>query len=151
MNIKWIYSDGGRKAAGFKGNAGDCLCRAVSIATQKPYKEVYDIINQFSKMERNGKRKATKSSANSGVYMPTAKRVMEHLGWTWVPLMGVGTGCKVHLKSDELPSGRIICRISKHYAAVVDGVIHDNHDCSRGGTRCVYGYWHQPKKDLFSS
>jgi hypothetical protein len=24
---------------------------------------------------------------------------------------------------------------------VIDGVIHDTHDCSRGGTRCVYGYW----------
>lgn len=26
-------------------------------------------------------------------------------------------------------------------AAVVDGVLHDTFDCSRGGTRCVYGYY----------
>jgi hypothetical protein len=26
-------------------------------------------------------------------------------------------------------------------AAVVDGVIHDTSDCSREGTRFVYGYW----------
>jgi len=24
---------------------------------------------------------------------------------------------------------------------VLDGVIHDTHDPSRGGRRCVYGYW----------
>ena len=39
------------------------------------------------------------------------------------------------------PRGVIIVAISKHYTAVIDGVIHDMHDPSRGGTRCVYGYW----------
>jgi hypothetical protein len=55
--------------------------------------------------------------------------------------MGIGTGCTVHLKADELPAGRIIVRLSGHYAAVIDGVLHDTSDCSRDGTRCVYGYW----------
>ena len=55
--------------------------------------------------------------------------------------MGIGTGCKVHLRKDELPMGRIIVALSKHYAAVIDGVVHDTHDPSRSGTRCVYGYW----------
>jgi hypothetical protein len=31
--------------------------------------------------------------------------------------------------------------LSRHYAAVIDGVLHDVVDCSRGGTRCVYGYY----------
>lgn len=30
---------------------------------------------------------------------------------------------------------------SKHLAAVVDGVLHDTYDCTREGTRCVYGYY----------
>lgn len=30
-----------------------------------------------------------------------------------------------------------------HYTAVIDGIIHDTHDCSRDGSRCVYGYWRQ--------
>ena len=55
--------------------------------------------------------------------------------------MRIGTGCKVHLKSDELPIGRIIVRLSKHVCAVIDGVINDTYDCSREGTRCVYGYY----------
>ena len=51
-------------------------------------------------------------------------------------------GCRYkYLRPDELPKGRIIVRVSKHLDAVVDGVLHDTFDCSRGGTRCVYGYY----------
>jgi hypothetical protein len=57
--------------------------------------------------------------------------------------MDFGSGCTVHLKSDELPKGTLIVRLSKHLAAVKDGVLHDTYDCSRGGTRCVYGYYRQ--------
>ena len=47
----------------------------------------------------------------------------------------------MHLKRDELPSGRIVCSLSRHLVACVDGVVHDTYDSTRGGTRCVYGYW----------
>jgi hypothetical protein len=43
-----------------------------------------------------------------------------------------------------LPNGRLIARCSRHLVAVIDGVIHDTHDSSRDGTRCVYGYWTAP-------
>jgi hypothetical protein len=69
---------------------------------------------------------------------------MKSLGFSWVSTMGIGTGCKVHLTAEELPKGTIICRVSRHYITVIDGVINDTYDCSRGGQRCVYGYW---KKD----
>jgi hypothetical protein len=59
----------------------------------------------------------------------------------WTPTMQIGLGCKVHLKPDELPQGRLVVCVSRHYTAVIDGVIHDNHDCSRDETRCVYGYY----------
>lgn len=66
---------------------------------------------------------------------------MERLGWTWHPTMQIGSGCTVHLDRDELPAGRVIVAVSKHVCAVIDGVLRDTHDCSRAGTRCVYGYW----------
>jgi hypothetical protein len=34
-----------------------------------------------------------------------------------------------------------VVRVSKHLVAVVNGVIYDNHNPSRDGTRCVYGYY----------
>ena len=50
---------------------------------------------------------------------------MEHLGWEWVPTMMIGQGCKVHLRSDELPRGRLVVQVTHHFVAVIDGVIHD--------------------------
>jgi hypothetical protein len=55
--------------------------------------------------------------------------------------MHIGSGCRVHLRADELPPGRLIVEVSRHVVAVIDGVIHDLADPSRGGRRCVYGYF----------
>lgn len=136
-----VITDGGRKEAGYKSRrSGDCVCRAISIATKHDYQKVYDDLNEVAERERpRGKKK--RSNSNTGVYKATIKRYMENLGWTWVPTMKIGSGCKVHLKKEELPSGRLVVSVSKHLVAVIDGVIHDNHDPARNGTRCVYGYW----------
>jgi hypothetical protein len=138
---KFRFHDGGRTAAGYRGKAGDCVVRAIAIATQRPYQEIYELVNRAALRERTGKRKRGISNARTGVYKSSIHRVMEQLGWEWTPTMQIGSGCTVHLRSDELPSGRLVVSVSKHLTAVIDGVIHDTHDCSRRGTRCVYGYW----------
>ena len=33
----------------------------------------------------------------------------------------------------------------KNITVIKDGILHDTYDCSRNGTRCVYGYWTKPK------
>lgn len=144
--MQFVYNDGGRAAAGFKGQTGDCVTRAIAIATGLPYQQVYDALNHLGQQERITKRKKGRSNARTGVYKPTKRQYLESLGWTWVPCMGIGTGCKVHLTEEELPKGRIIVGLSKHSAAVIDGVLHDTHDCSREGTRCVYGYFTKEKQ-----
>ena len=139
--MEWVFDDGGRAAAGFKGHTRDCVCRAIAIATQRPYKEIYNLINQFAKGERKTAHKG-KSSARTGVYKQTVRKVMEHLCWVWHPTMQIGQGCTTHLRDGELPSvGRYIVTVSGHETALVDGVIHDTFDPSRGGDRCVYGYY----------
>lgn len=139
--MKYVYDDGGRAAAGFKGKTGDCVCRAIAIATGMPYKEVYDLINECGKLERTSKRKRSKSSARTGVYKSTIKKIMTHLGWKWTPTMRIGQGCKVHLRDDELPGGRLVVSVAKHEVAVIDGVLHDTWDSQMDGNRCVYGYF----------
>jgi hypothetical protein len=133
----YIFNDGGREAAGYKGTAGDCVARAIAIACEMPYSEVYEALCGVNKATK-GKR-----SARSGILTKSFdfKKYMASLGWSWTPTMLVGQGCKVHLTASELPAGRLICAVSKHYCAVIDGVIHDIYDPSREGTRCVYGYW----------
>ncbi len=136
------YNDGGRAAAGYKGRAkGDCVARAIAIAANRSYQTVCDEIDALAKSERTGNRKKSKSSSQNGVWRATSDKYLRSLGFKWTPTMAIGTGCKVHLCSDELPSGSIIARLSKHYVAFVNGVAHDIYDPSRDGNRCVYGYW----------
>lgn len=145
--LRWVNNDGGRAAAGYRGTTNDCVCRSIAIATAQPYQTVYDALNELSlteRMGRMGRVKRGRSSARTGVYRPTIHAYLSRLGWSWRPTMGVGTGCRVHLRSDELPADRsLIISCSKHLTAMIQGVIHDTHDPSRGGTRCVYGYWEQ--------
>jgi hypothetical protein len=139
--MKFVFNDGGKQAAGYTGKSGDCVTRSIAIATGKPYQEVYDGLNNLSTNERKGKRKRGISNARSGVYRATYQKYLESIGWKFVATMGIGTGCRYHLRDGELPMGRIICSCSKHLVAVIDGVIHDTHDPSRNGTRAVYGYY----------
>lgn len=148
--MKFVYDDGGRAESGFKGTTGDCVCRAFAIASNKTYKEVYDLINEvskeyyenvYSKKKKKNRKGDGKSSARTGVYREETMIVAERLGGRWIPTMKIGSGCTTHLREDELPKGRIVCDCSRHNVAVIDGVIHDIDDPSREGNRCVYGYW----------
>lgn len=141
--MEFVYHDGGRKDAGYKGTTGDCVCRAVSIATQRPYIEAYEALSDAGRAERLTKRKRKRSHARTGMRKATIRKFLTDLGWTWTPTMHIGKGCTVHLRASELPPGRVIVQVSKHLTCVINGVLHDTHDCSRDGTRCVYGYWTQ--------
>lgn len=142
--ISFVFDDGGRKAAGYRGSTRDCGVRALAIAGRLSYQEAYDVANSFASGERLTKRKKTRSSARTGIRAATFAKHLQGLGWTWTPTMGIGTGCTVHVSAAELPAGRLILRLSGHYAAFVDGVLRDTYDSSRSGTRCVYGYWMAP-------
>jgi hypothetical protein len=161
VSAGFVFDDGGRAASGRKGFAGDCVCRAVAIASGLPYAEVYDRLAKERGEQRVTKRSGKKAaSARNGINTRRKwfKDYMASLGFEWVPTMGIGTGCKVHLCAEELPSGRIIVAVSRHYTTMIDGVIHDTHDPRRDGGwitgrrdgvdfaekvggRCVYGYW----------
>lgn len=141
-------NDGGRAAAGFVGGAGDCVVRSIAIATQLPYIKVYEDLrdaNARYAQERDNKLsrmlKQRGSSPRNGNHRNVFHEYILQQGFDWVPTMKVGAGCKVHLRPDELPKGTLIVKVSKHLTTVIDGVLHDTHDPSRNGSRCVYGYY----------
>ena len=148
------HNDGGRVSAGFKGSAGDCVKRAIAIVTRKPYKEIYSELAEEKKcFVGNKKSKAAKRAARGKGLSGTTPRngvakeiyhiyLVEKIGMGWVPTMLLSQGCKVHLVSNELPSGKIIARVSKHVKAVLDRVINDLVDCS---LKCVYGFYCFPE------
>ena len=157
--MKYEYNDGGRADAGRRGFTGDCVVRAIGIATglidrmthpghayASIYADLFEAKRQFAKGSSRAAKhvKRIGASPRNGVPKAVIKKYLTDLGWTWTPTMQIGSGCKVHLRADELPHGNLIVSVSRHLTAVIDGVIHNTHDCSRDGTRCVYGYWSSP-------
>ena len=145
--MPFVYDDGGRKDAGYAAPSGDCVTRAVAIATGRPYAEVYARLADGHAAQRimlgtKGSHHGVRT-ADHGIFVQRKwfRDYMAELGFVWTPTMGIGTGCRVHLAACELPPGRLVVSVSRHLAAVIDGVLHDAGDSSRAGTRCVYGYW----------
>ncbi len=150
---EFIYNDGGRSLAGYKGTAGDCVVRAISIASGLSYQKVYDDLKSLNKehaLKRRSrvakKLRAKGSSPRNGNYKEVYHNYILSLGFEWVSTMGIGTGVTVHVHPHELPNGTLILRLSNHLSAFIDGVIHDTYNSSRGGTRAVYGFYHREKK-----
>ena len=129
--MEFIYNDGGRSKYFKAKNVGDCAIRAIAIATDKDYKEVYNDLKKLN----NG------VSCRNGTPKKVDKKYLTQLGWVWHPTMLIGQGCKVHLDANELPQGTLIVNLSRHLTCVKDGIIYDTYNCSRGERRCVYGYW----------
>ena len=153
MTLETYKFNQGGWTRGYK-HRGDCGPRAVAIATDQPYQTVYD---ELQRRQEDWRIKSNSSWAynvkphRNKVHFGTHKKIvreyLEELGWKWKPTMFVGSGCKVHLKANELPKGRILCVVSNHFVAVIDGVINDTYDPSREGTRCVYGYFYKEEDE----
>jgi hypothetical protein len=114
------------------------------MSYQKVYQDLYNANENFrisSKTKLAKSLKQKNDSPRTGTHRVVLKKYLEKLGWKWTPTMFIGQGCKVHLKKEELPSGILIVSCSKHITVVKNGVLYDTYDCSRNGTRCVYGYW----------
>lgn len=133
---------------------GDCVTRAIAIAGEMPYDYIYDALSRGTRTQRvtAGSRRNTSARNGVSVRRKWFRDAMETWGFRWTPTMSIGSGCKVHLLKGELPAGRLVVSLSKHYTAVVDGVIHDTYDPTRADLaftdgerrlihRCVYGYW----------
>src|SRR5262249_50792450 len=129
---RWVKDDGGRqksgiaRSAGRKDAVGDCVTRAIAIATGKPYREghaaitvakvqhVYAGGDYWSRQyKRRGGIRAIDPDhgCRDEAYGPYLKTQ----GWNYVSTEG-----RVRLRADELPRGRLIVSISRHLVAVID-------------------------------
>jgi len=53
-SLDFYYNDGGRSKY-YKGGAGDCVVRAIAIATQRDYKKIYNTLRDYiGHTPRNG-------------------------------------------------------------------------------------------------
>jgi len=150
-HMAFKQNDGGRCKAGFKGDTGDCFTRAYAITEGKDYKEAYDELQEKFKKLTPLKGKSIRgsgiSNARTGVYKEHADQILKDKGYTWVVTSGIGKGFQMHVKEGELPKGKNILRVSKHFIASEDDDWKDDYDSSRNETRGVYGYWKKEKNE----
>ena len=123
------YNDGGRKAAGFKGIAGDCVVRSICIALNLDYKTTYKQLAQANK--DYGNEKSARNGLSKKVYIPF---LTQH-GWVWRSAPKFD-GRKA--RCADMPKGIVIARQAHHLVAVIDGVPNDIGNPSH---KMVYGYW----------
>jgi len=125
----FVYNDGGRSEAGFKTQT-DCGIRAVAIACDISYKDARGILKKAAKNGKQGNGQIA-----NGIYKEDLNTALETLGFKWSPAPKF-EGRKA--KHYDLPKGKVIAKMSKHFVAVIDNVIHDTWDSSE---KMVYGYW----------
>lgn len=131
----FVYADGGRELSGFKGKAGDCGARALSIATAYHKNSFVDYTHSYKLLAQANKDFGFAKSARNGVEKTVFHSVINKLGWDWYPapkFQGRKAKCK------DLPKGCFIAQQAGHYVAVIDGVPWDIFDSSQ---KMVYGYW----------
>jgi len=119
--IPFTKNDGGRAAAGWtnKNTTGDCVARAVTIASGRPYNEVYaELAEMNARMKLTKHRlkrgKAGRKTASHGIWTKS-KLFHDYMvlnGFEWTATMQIGSGCKVHVKAAELPKGRLVLSLS---------------------------------------
>jgi hypothetical protein len=153
--LPFVYDDGGRvaEARARLGDevhilalpTGDCVARAIAIALAEPYEATCEALDDTVRAQY-GALWARGPSAARGLPRTIYEPFLRERGWVWTPTMHIGSGCRVHLAKQELPPGRLIARLSKHLAAVIDGTVHDIADPTRDGTRCVYGYFRKENR-----
>ena len=65
--IEFIEDDGGRAKAGYRGEAGDCVSRALAIATGRPYLEAYAALAEANKVSRVSNPPEMESTTRTGI------------------------------------------------------------------------------------
>ena len=125
----FFYNDGGKHESGYKTKT-DCGIRAVAIACEVSYNDARAILKKAAKDGVAGNGQIAK-----GIYKEDMNSALQSLGWVWRSAPKI-KGRKARYY--DLPKGRVIARMSKHFVAVIDGVIHDTWDSSQ---KMVYGYW----------
>lgn len=140
--MHFVKNDGGRADAGFKGSTGDCGIRAAAIVLDKPYKEVYDALQEIQ-TAFNAKKRNLKPShryVRNGVWKEVMHTYVTSFGAEWVPLASIGGEVvRVHDVAERWPNHRIVMRLARHFSAMVGGVNLDT--WAQIPVKRVYGIW----------
>ncbi len=101
----------------------------MAIALNMPYKQARKTIKDFAARGHQGNK-----AIAGGVFKDDLDAALQSMGWVWhkAPVL---QGRKA--RYSDIP-GVAIVRMSRHFAAVINGELHDSFDSS---DKMVYGYW----------
>ena len=122
FDLAFKYTDGGRAAAGFRGVARDCVCRAMAIATGMSYRDCYRILSDAN--AATGRPRSARNGLLMNVYSP----VLERFGIKEVETDYEGCNYRPTLAECYEKFGNCLVRIERHLLAIIDGVVHDQWD-----------------------
>tara|TARA_R100000808_G_C2152941_1_gene162742 strand:- start:737 stop:1273 length:537 start_codon:yes stop_codon:yes gene_type:complete len=131
--LDYRFNDGGRKDAGFKGKARDCVTRAIAVAEGRDYNEVREELMAAKKhwMETSrskAAKRAKSTSVRNGTPHDVYRPYLEARGWERKSLIKFGDPSRKELIKEEVPMGTVIVEIPKHIMAVIDHVVNDAWD-----------------------
>lgn len=139
--LPYVYDDGGRAEAGYRGAAGDCGTRAWAIALGLDYETVRQELMEITKAWQNtsntkaAKRSRAKGpSVRNGTWKPVMDLMADAHGWAWKSLKTIGSSETWHLNestADVLGTDTFVARVSRHFCAVQYGIVRDSHDPRR--------------------
>ena len=125
--IGYAYDDGGRRDAGYKGDAGDCVARAFAIALSEssglPAGDAYKLVYKMM-ADGNQKRKGVRSARN-GVHRSVYDKVAAALGFVKVKLP---RGPRPTYTEAYETHGDCVVSTTKHMAAITRGCLRDTFD-----------------------
>lgn len=110
--------------AGYRGRTRDCVCRAVAIATGRPYFQVYTELSHVN--EATGRQSF---SARNGIIC-RSRSFEEYIK---------SQGFEHCAYSGDLPMGTLLVRVRGHMFAMIDHVAYDTADPSK--YMRIEGYW----------
>lgn len=128
--MDFIWDDGGRAASGYVGLSGDCVTRAIAIATGACYRDVYEKLG-----------KASEKSPRDGVHTETAAVYLAERDWRRT------LGLERPFFVEDLPRGIVIVHLARanergqHFCTLIDHVVHDTWDPSDDDDYIVKSYW----------
>ena len=124
-NMKYTFNDGGRSEH-YKGKTGDCVTRAISIATKMPYDVVYNALFDIARNWKGNSKKAIRIRATASPRKSTNRNVsVKFLN----DVLGLVEVREKHKINDTLfYKGTYIVKVRRHFIAIIDGVINDTWD-----------------------
>ena len=118
--IGFVYDDGGRADAGYRGKTGDCVIRATAIATGLEYEKLY------KKFARLNKKRYGIATGRQGVAKKDYEPVLESLGFVKRSRQK-GSKWETFTQAYQY-YGDCIIVFPHHMAAIVDGNLRDTED-----------------------